>query len=167
MSNSKAWMYDIYITYRKTLFLYAFSLTKSKADAEDLVSETLTKTLVKYDFKNPNIEAWMFRVMKNCFLDKAKKNKRILDEGQYNLDWIEDPYDATENYIENENKRWMYSKIYKLPQRDRNIMLLSFTSNLDDEQIAELLGVKLNTIRTIRFRVKEKLIAEAKKERLL
>lgn len=69
MRNNKSWMYDIYFTYRKALFLYTFSLTKSKADTEDLVSEALTKTLVKYDFKNPNIEAWMFRVMKNFFLN--------------------------------------------------------------------------------------------------
>ncbi|TDW08049.1 RNA polymerase sigma-70 factor (ECF subfamily) [Breznakia blatticola] len=165
--NNQDWMEKIYVRYKQQLFLYALSLTKSKEKAEDLTSETIVRAILSYDYKNPNIEFWLFRVLKNLYIDTVRKDKFLIDTNKYNVDWVQDPYDATATYIKNEQTRWLYSKIYELAQRERDIMLLSLTSNLSDNEIACHFELEVNTMRMIRYRVKEKLKQIAKKEKLL
>ncbi|WP_353956649.1 RNA polymerase sigma factor [Allocoprobacillus halotolerans] len=64
----------IYMQYYKPLLLYAFSLTHHKADAQDLVANTFVKALLS--FKEGNIQAWLYRVLKNEFYNMYKKQKK-------------------------------------------------------------------------------------------
>ncbi|TDW26420.1 RNA polymerase sigma-70 factor (ECF subfamily) [Breznakia blatticola] len=161
------WLEILYHTYHQRLYLFALSLAKDEASAEDLVSETFIKLGVSNLKSEKEIEAWLFRVLKNQFIDTYRKNHRILDEGQYQVEWLVDPYDATKKYIKDEQKRWLYRKIYTLSDKERNVMLLSLVSQLDDVEIAQLLKISLDHIRSIRYRVKQKLIAYAKEEEML
>lgn len=163
----KGWIETIYRDYHNKLFLYAFSLTKSKADAEDLVQETFIKALSSFNKKKYKIEPWLFLVLKHLFIDHYRKNKKLLDEGQYAMDWLEDPYDATEAYIKNEKRRWLYAKIYDLPQRERDVMLLTLTTTLSDDEIAKQLNISAANIRVIRHRIKSNLTILAQKEGFL
>ncbi len=161
------WLEFLYQTYHQRLFLFALSLCKDEASAEDLVSETFVKLAFVSLSSEKEVEPWLFRVLKNQFIDSYRKRRHLLDEGQYQVEWLVDPYDATKHYIKDEQKRWMYKKIYQLPDKERNVMLLSLVSQLTDEEIASLLGLTLDYIRTIRYRVKQKLIVFAKEEELL
>lgn len=75
-------------------------------------------------------------------------------------------YDAMEFYIKEERKRWLYMKLYSFPQRERDVMLLTLTLALSDEEIADYLNLSINNVRTIRYRVKKKLSDLVKKEGL-
>lgn len=161
------WLEILYHTYHQRLYLFALSLAKDEASAEDLVSETFIKLGMSNLKSEKEIEAWLFRVLKNQFIDTYRKNHRILDEGQYQVEWLVDPYDATKKYIKDEQKRWLYRKIYTLSDKERNVMLLSLVSQLGDVEIAQLLKISLDHIRSIRYRVKQKLIAYAKEEEML
>lgn len=56
----------------------AFNLTKSSADAEDLLQETYFKAYKGMEsFKNgTNFKAWLVTIMKNTFINNYRKNKR-------------------------------------------------------------------------------------------
>lgn len=62
-----------YQKYYKTLFLYAFSLTKNKADAEDLVMNAMVKALLS--FKEGELKPWLYTVLKNDYYNLVKKKK--------------------------------------------------------------------------------------------
>lgn len=56
----------------------AFNLTKSSADAEDLLQDTYFKAikgLSKFN-EGSNFKAWIITIMKNTFINNYRKNKR-------------------------------------------------------------------------------------------
>lgn len=154
----------IYHKYYQSLFLYAISLTKNIADAQDLVAETFLKAILSYDDTITNIRTWLIKVLRNQFVDNCRKKKRLLDEGKIHIEWIEDPYDLMKDIIQESQKRWMYNQIYKLNLKEREIMLMSLTLHMSDEQISDVMKLSETNIRVIRHRVKTKLIELAKKE---
>lgn len=152
----------IYQAYYGPLFLYAFSLTHNKEDAEDLVADAFVKALLS--FESGNLKAWIYTVLKNDFYNLYKKKKKIIDGLEMHMEWIEDPADILKDYIKGEEKRWLYTQIYQLPDREREIILLSVQKELDDRAIAEIMGLRIENVRVIKHRVKEKLIRLCEKE---
>lgn len=55
---------------------FAYSLTRRKReDADDLVQETVAKALAGRDgFDGANMRAWLFKIMKNHFLNEARRS---------------------------------------------------------------------------------------------
>lgn len=152
----------IYHKYYQSLFLYAISLTKSVADAQDLVAETFLKVILNYDDSITNIKPWLIKVLRNLFVDHYRKRRKIIDEGKIKIEWLEDPYDVMKEIIKEDQKRWLYDKIYKLQIKEREVMLMSLTLHMSDEEISEVTALSESNIRVIRHRVK--LIELAKKE---
>lgn len=154
----------IYHKYYQSLFLYAISLTKSVADAQDLVAETFLKAILNYDDSITNIKSWLIKVLRNLFVDHYRKRHKIIDEGKIKIEWLEDSYDVMKEIIKEDQKRWLYDKIYKLQIKEREVMLMSLTLHMSDEEISEITALSESNIRVIRHRVKLKLIELAKKE---
>lgn len=149
----------IYMQYYKPLMLYAFSLTHHKADAQDLVANTFVKALLS--FKEGNIQAWLYRVLKNEFYNMYKKQKRI---SSLNEEQVESSTNLISEFFQQEQKRWLYEHIYQLPDKEKQVMLLSLETSLNDAFISEMLGLSVENIRVIRHRVKNKLIKQYQKE---
>ena len=156
---------ELYQKYHHALYLYALSLTHHPQDAEDLVEETFLKAYLSYDGKT-NIQAWLFRVLKNRFIDEYRKKKKYVHTEESFPENIADP--NTELRIlfhEKEEKRqWLYQKIYQLNALERNCMILTMTSGMKDSEIARILEISPEYLRVLRHRVKEKLKKEAEKE---
>lgn len=163
MTNNELEM--IYKKYYQSLFLFAFSLSKNKDDAEDLVANAFVKALLSY--KNGNLKAWLYTVLRNEYYNLYKKKKKLLGEEDIEISYIEDSVDVLAEVIHQEEKRWLYEQIYALNQRDKEVMLLSLQKNLDDEEISRILNIKVKHIRVIRNRVKKKLIHLCEKEERL
>lgn len=153
----------IYHLYYRPLMFYALSLTKHKADAEDLVADTMVRAFLSYDGKT-DLRAWLFRVLRNLFVDEVRKKKRIVYPERELLESIADPNSLIQKWIFEEERKWMYQEIYRLPELERNVLLLTLTSGLKDEQIASQLNIKTEYLRVIRNRAKNKLKEKARKE---
>ena len=63
--------------YLRRLFGYAFSLTRDPHRAEDLVQECAVRALssVNTPVDEPAFRAWLFRILKNAFLDRLRRDK--------------------------------------------------------------------------------------------
>ena len=62
------------------LYRYALRLTRNDKDAEDLLQDTFLRAYrfwEKYK-KGSNCKAWLFRIMKNQFLNRIDKSKRMV-----------------------------------------------------------------------------------------
>ena len=153
----------IYRLYYRPLMFYALSLVKQKADAEDLVAETMVRAFLSYDGKS-DMRAWLFHVLKNLFVDEIRKKKRVVYSQKELLESFADPKSFPQCWIQEEERQWLYQQIYLLPDLERNVMLLTLTSGLKDGQIAEQLNIKPEYLRVIRNRTKNKLKEIARKE---
>lgn len=159
MKNSD--LENAYLQHSKSLFLYALSLTKNDADAQDLVANAFLKAMLVYENSDGNMYAWLCKVIRNMWIDTLRKRKHLIDEGKYTIEWHKDPHDLLEDYIHDEMKRWLYSRIYELPLTEREVILLSVNLGLKDEQIANILHITIENVRVIRYRVKNRLKKEA------
>lgn len=139
--------------YRK-MFFYAFSLTKNKEDAEDLVAGAFVKAMLS--FNEGNFKAWMYKVIRNEFINQYHKFKNVVSDQEEFTESISEK-DILQDYILNEQKRWIYSEIFKLPDRERQIMILSSAGKLSDREIAAVVNTTVDNVRVIRHRIRQKL----------
>ncbi len=68
------------------LYNYALRMTSSPDDAADLVQETFLKAFRFWDKyeKGTNIRAWLFRILKNSFINKYRKETKEPETVDYN-----------------------------------------------------------------------------------
>lgn len=153
---------ELYRLYHRPLFLYAYSLTRSVEDAEDLTANTFVKALTS--FTEGSIRAWMYKVLRNEFFDFRRKRKREQDYSQEDaLGWT-GADDVLQAYIENEERQWLYGQINALPEREREVLLLTIQTSCTDQQIADILGLTVAHVRVLRHRAKQRIIKKSEEE---
>lgn len=152
----------VYEQFHTALYLYAFSLTHNRDDAEDLTSETFVRAFLSYRGEG-NIQAWLFRTLKNTFIDECRKKKRFVHIDESFMDVLKDEKDALKQT--EERKQWLYTEIYLLSETERNVILLTMHSGLKDAEIAQLLHISVQNLRVIRHRTINRLKQLAEKEK--
>lgn len=141
----------LYSKYSKKLYNFAFNISKSKEDSEELVQNVFmkiweTRSEIKVEL---SFGSYIFRIAKNMLLNQLKKrinDKVYLD---YLLAIPEDiilPIEQEINFLELNLE--IERLIGELPEKRREIFLLSRHDGLSYREIAEKLNISVNTINT-------------------
>lgn len=133
----------------ETLFHYALGFVKLKEDAEDIVQNTFIylwthRDKIEY---TGSVYAYLLRAVKNASIDyklheevKSRYEREILAGGQ------ETDVDEEENFEE------LYTRLQEivnaLPAKCREIFILGCVEGMSYKEIAEQLGVSVNTVKT-------------------
>ena len=82
------------IPYLDSLYNMAYRLTRNAEDAQDLVQETYLKAYKYYDKfeKGTNLKAWLFRIMKNTFINNYRKKQNQPPQSAFSD--IEDSFES-------------------------------------------------------------------------
>ncbi len=139
--------------YGNDILRLSFSFLKSKEDAEDIVQDTLIRFMQSGNvFQNEEqMKAWLLQVAANLcrdFLKSAQRKKTVsLPEG----------YDMAveENLPEGESE--VLQAVMALPEKYRSAIHLYYYEEFSTKEIAEILGKKEATIRSLLKRGREKL----------
>jgi RNA polymerase sigma-70 factor (ECF subfamily) len=135
---------------------FAISLTKRLDQAEDLVQDTILKALSKQAHfeAGTNLQAWLFTILRNTFLSQIRKSGReILDEdGNYAATMTAVPDQEDKLAMQDLN-----TALAKLPQEQREAILLVGAEGMAYEEAAEMLGVAVGTIKSRVNRARNKL----------
>lgn len=138
----------IFEKYNKQLFSYLYRITGSRQLSEDLVQEVFCRILkYKESYKGSSkFIHWIFRIARNTMFDHFRKHKK--DDYQ-ELEEHELPVDSTpEEFLESEEQKELLNRaLMKLPERKREVIVLSRFQNLKYSEIAEILGCSENTIK--------------------
>ena len=131
MNNSV--FYEAYRLYYTPLYSYAFFLTHNKADSEDLVSETFIRAMLSWEEKG-SLRAWMFRVLKNIFIDETRRKKRFVTDCEDYLLNIPDQRNIDKEELEKQEseRKWLMGEIRKMNVSDQELMILTLYSGLND-----------------------------------
>jgi RNA polymerase sigma-70 factor (ECF subfamily) len=131
----------------KSLRAYAISLTRDIHQAEDLVQETVLKAISKQEkFEaDTNLQAWLFTIQRNLFFSGHRKTQREVEDadGAHAATLVTIP--DQEDHITVQD---LEAALAKLPQEQREAILLIGVEGMAYEEAAEVLGVKVGTIKS-------------------
>lgn len=171
---------DLYIQFRqqfnefyKPLCKYAFTLVADDDTAEDIVQEVFVRIWEKYQdaITSPAIRAYLYRAVRNsCFtwLGQQKRTpvKSLSDEDteEATITWtVEEEPDEQDlpNYRE-----LLRKGIEQLPEKCREVFLLSRAGDLSNQEIADHLGISVKTVNNQTWKAMKLLKAFVKKAQL-
>ncbi len=76
---------DAALVHLDVLYRGALRLTRNRADAEDLVQETVARAFRRFDqfHLGTNCRAWLFKIMRNLFLNRVRTDRESPHEGEF------------------------------------------------------------------------------------
>lgn len=150
---------DIYNTYFKDVFLYAYSLSGDKHIAEDITSETFIKALTSLDsFRgDSDIRVWLCQIAKNSYYSYLRKKKSFVD-----LESLPEP--ASEDNVEqeittSEASMKVHEMIQNLKEPYKKVFTLRVFGELSFKQIGNLFAKSDNWACVTYHRAREKIKA--------
>lgn len=136
--------------YMDTVFRVAYGYLRSRSDADDVTQDVLIR-LYKTDtaFENEeHLKRWLIRVTVNCCKNVFRSPwRRVEDIADYENTL---PFDAPEC-------RELFDAVMSLDRRYRLPVLLYYYEGYRQREIAALLGVPEETVRTRLSRARDKL----------
>lgn len=151
--------------YQHRLYRFLVRLTQDPAAAEDLFQQTWLRVIEKigrYDSRR-HFTPWLFSVARNLAIDYLRKHRdRSLDVsselGVFPIErLVAAGSDPLEQLLEFERGAMLASAIATLPVIHREVLTLRFEEDMKLEQIAEISGVPLSTVKSRLFRAMESL----------
>ncbi|MCS6824378.1 MAG: sigma-70 family RNA polymerase sigma factor [Cytophagaceae bacterium] len=136
------------------VFTTIYLIVKDRGHAEDLLQETFFKVIRKLKSGDYNNEGkfiqWVCRIARNLAIDSFRRNKRYpmtdVDEVpklQNSLDFSEESIEALR--IKNETHTLLQKLIEKLPENQREVLIMRHYAEMSFQEIAEETGVSINT----------------------
>lgn len=166
-----------FMSYIDSLYNFAYRLTFDEDDANDLVQDTYLKAYRFFDSYEPgtNAKAWLFRILKNSFINDFRKKSKQPAKVDYND--LENTYnsdDADANHTvdlrtETERDKIGDEVAVALNSLDvdfRTAIILCDLEGFTYEEMSKILDIPIGTVRSRLHRarnlLKEKLSKYAK-----
>jgi len=140
------------------MYRIAFTYVKNADDALDIVQDSAYKAIknAKSVKQEEYIETWIYRIVMNCAVDFLKRNrKEMATESLEELHHME----TTDKYMDFDTIR----ALDVLNEKERAVIILRFFEEKKLDEIAAVLGMNGNTVKSILYRSLQKLKAELEK----
>ncbi len=147
------------------LYRYAMAVSRSPAEAEDLVQETYVRALQAAKRLKPdsNIKSWLFTILRNLWLNRLRMRRGrpqlIQIEG---TEWegesiVEPAKDSLDLYVSKVQAEQVKAAIQDLHIEFREVILLREYEDLSYQEISQVLGCPVGTVTSRLARARAKL----------
>ncbi|HEY3266446.1 MAG TPA: sigma-70 family RNA polymerase sigma factor [Armatimonadota bacterium] len=146
--------------YERPVYNLAYRMTGNYDDANDVAAEAFVRVFnaIRRFRGESSFTTWLYRIVTNCFLDERKRRRShpmvsldddIDSEGAPLQRQIEDdapgPLALAE---ESERRRILERAIATLPEFQREIITMYHTLSMSYEEIAEITGAPIGTVKS-------------------
>lgn len=145
------------------VYRMALRMTKNKSDAEDLVQETFLKAYRFWNSfeKGSNCRAWLFKILTNLFI--TSYHRKTKEKQQFTYDDVESHYlynqleDGGNKQQLGDPEQLLFNQlldddvkkaIEELPEDFRIVVVLSFLEGFSYQEIADIVGIQLGTVKS-------------------
>lgn len=140
---------ELYATYKNRLIYFAMRFLKSREYAEDVFQDAFTVVWQSRRFINPDasFSSYLYTIMRNRILNQLRNaaNEEKLKESILSqaLDYTED---TKREVMLNDLKSLISHALQQLTPRQREIFEMSCEAQLSHKEIADKLGISINTV---------------------
>jgi len=161
VSNSRGSPQELLLRKISIVYKYLIKIGCSRDDAEDIIQDTLLKAVIYLEAIDlDKMGSWLFKVALNGYYDLCRKNKKIVPnfpEIENMVNDIETSSYIPEIHILNkEKKRKVSSVLNGLKPVYKNLLVLKYVVGLSYREIAEILGIREQTVKTYIYRARQK-----------
>ncbi len=174
MNESVADFQKIFTDYHPRILRYLGRLA-GEPEAEDLTQEVFVKVSRSlHTFRGDSqLSTWIYRIATNAAIDRKRSSSSRQDAEQSSLDdldeiegldiWTgEEPPSLEQQLMRQEMYECFSDYVDMLPDNYRTVVILSEIEGLPNNEIAEILGTSLDTVKIRLHRGRTKLIQELK-----
>ncbi|KAF6575585.1 sigma-70 family RNA polymerase sigma factor [Paenibacillus polymyxa] len=139
---------------KERMYRIAYSYVKNQQDALEIISEASYKAFLSYKKLESldYIETWIARIVINCAIDHLRRKKKYtyIEDSQQSLT-------SADSNVSLEEKMDLYEALEVLKPEERSFIILKFFEGQRFKDIAEVLSLSENTVKTKFYRILNKL----------
>ncbi len=129
----------------QALYRYAYRLSGSQADAEDLTQETFCKAQPQLgQLRDPaRAKPWLFSILRNAYLHRARSDRA---HRQVSLDAVGDVPAAPPDELPDIAPEQLQRALSELPEGFRTPVILFYFEDMSYRDIAEQMDLPIGTV---------------------
>ncbi len=151
---------ELFLTYKEKMYGIALAILKNSPDAEDAVMDAslsiVRKISLFFPLKKDERESLIVIIVRNAAINRYRKNNKdttvLLDESHENVPDNEPT--PEELFIADESYESLLEDIMSLKPLYRDIIVMKFLYEYDNETISGILGISESTVRVRLCRAK-------------
>ncbi len=164
-TNGKAFMKDLYQTYSRLMYATVLRMIPDCQDCEDIVQDAVESLCKKVHtlmgLPAPALTVYIVYTVKNNFKRRQTVvDRHIIPMANPSLERLEAPDPPPETKLELEERvNALYKAWSQLPEQDRELLYRKYVLRQDNEELAEFLRCKPDSVRMRLTRAKRKAAA--------
>lgn len=149
----------LFARYQSPLFNFCCKMTGDRGLSEDLVQDVFYRILKyrgTYQAGTP-FRTWMYHIARNARIDQVKKQRPHLHE-EWKPETSPSPVVTPSDPVQAQREQeLLHQALLKLPEDKREVLVLSRFQEMKYDQIAEVLGIEVGTVKVRVFRALQQL----------
>ena len=148
----------IYDRYADRVYSYCLTMMRDPDDAADASHDAFVNAATRLDqLRDPEkLRPWLFAVARNEVRAEGRYRSRVTPEEDLSDRLVDDPDLAREHKLD-ELRRLVWEAVDGLGERDQELMALHLTEGLEDEDLAEAMGVDMSHLHVLVTRMKSRM----------
>jgi len=151
------------------MFRVAMSLTRNRADAEDLVQDTMLRAyraIERFDGRYPR--AWLLTILRNAQLNRVRRKRpELLRDPDATMERVADTSDAATDVeamvVDSTFDSAVEAAYRNLPEKFRSVVELVDLGSLSYKEAADVLDVPVGTVMSRLHRARNRLKKDLEK----
>ena len=144
----------VYRMHADGIYRYALYQLADRAAAEDVAGETfvrLLNSIDRYEYRGLPLQAYLYRIAQNLVVDQQRRRGRFAS-----LDVVPEGAVSSPNpaLLAEQRLGWtdLRSALDELTDDQRQVILLKFVEDLDNRQVADVIGKNEGSVKSLQHR---------------
>ena len=146
--------------YRRRVFGLAYGILGNRAAADDVAQEVFVKlwqNMAGYD-GSAQLSTWIYAITRNTAISMLRKRSRLVSLYDPGVSAAVDGLEARESAEDGSDPR-LWQLVEALPDKQRQAVVLYYQDDRSVEEVADMLGMPVNTVKTHLHRARARLAA--------
>lgn len=147
---------QILLVHAKIIFKYLIKMGATKEDAEDIIQETIIKTIEYLQQIEPDkMRAWMFKVAIHRYYSLYQKNKSTVSLQEGDLERLKPAIaDVEIHLLSKEETKELVEVLQELQPTFQQLLILKYYMEFSYKEISDILNMKETQVKTYLYRAR-------------